>query len=183
LEDRLFEGLSVEDSKNWPLRFVQAVPVGKDLSGVLTQFRIKLLEECLTYDRIKFPEVDKAVHQVIQALKNNSGLREARDNAWAVRRKIYAAAAAAAAYAAADAAYAAADAAYAAADAAYDAAYAAYAAADADADAAAYAAAYAAADAYAAYDAAYAAYAAAAAARRKMWLKISNVLVECLEAA
>jgi hypothetical protein len=43
LEDRIFEGASVEWSKTWPGRFLQAIPVGADLSGVWAKFAVWLL--------------------------------------------------------------------------------------------------------------------------------------------
>ena len=45
LEDRIFEGLSVEESKKWPLQFMQAVPVGVDLKLVWPEFAVWLLTD------------------------------------------------------------------------------------------------------------------------------------------
>jgi hypothetical protein len=38
VEDRIFEGLSPAEAKEWPLRFIHAVPVGADLSQVGPRF-------------------------------------------------------------------------------------------------------------------------------------------------
>jgi len=43
LEDRIFEGLSVEESKDFPINFLSAIPVGKDLSNIYKKFFIWLL--------------------------------------------------------------------------------------------------------------------------------------------
>ena len=43
LEDRIFEGLSVRDSKAFPLAFLKAVPVGKSLDSVWRKFFIWML--------------------------------------------------------------------------------------------------------------------------------------------
>jgi hypothetical protein len=43
LEDRIFEGLERKKAKMFPLRFIQAVPVGVDLSLVWPKFAIWLL--------------------------------------------------------------------------------------------------------------------------------------------
>ena len=38
LEDRLFENMSVKDSKKWPHQFMEAIPVSADLSMVWPKF-------------------------------------------------------------------------------------------------------------------------------------------------
>ena len=205
LEDGIFEGLSVDDSKWWPLAFAEAVPVGKDLSMVVPKFLVWLLGDVIQYAG---EDSKKAIQAVIDLHErkitgdeiNVEDWRSARKAAAAYAAAAYANAANAAAYAAdaADAAYAnAADAADAdaadAADAA-NAANAANAAANAAAydnaaNAAAYAAAYAYADAAnaanaAAYAAANAANAAAyAAALRQSRKKQAFKLIEILKAA
>ncbi len=165
LEDAIFEGLSLADSKNWPLRFMSAFEVGKDYSGVVWDFLRWLLLDFLL-PQIKnegkiYDDVRTSIKGVADVLGKGTAYA-----AYAAVDAVDAAADAADtvadAYAAVDAADTVADA-YAAVDAARTAAYvAAYAAAAAAAaDAAAYAAA--AADAYAARTAAYAADARAAA--------------------
>jgi hypothetical protein len=176
LEDRIFEGMSNIDAKEFPLRFLQAVPVGVDLKDVYKKFFVWMLTDS-EHGVIKFANNDatKKAIQDVSDLLQKSLLQSVTNEqflivAMAARNAAYAAYAA---YAAADAAYAA----YAAADAA-DAAYAAYAAAYAAADAAAAYAAAADAAYAAAADAAYAD--AAYAAKQKHFLLMGNKLIEII---
>ncbi len=201
-EDGIFEGLTTEESKEWPLRFSNAVPVNKDLSGVWPKFAIALMID-EDHGIIRHAKTDEQRQAIIDcAGLYRDGPCSDVDGAWRVLRCV---AAAYAAYAASDAAgyvAAAAAAAY-----AYAAAYAADAeAAVAAAVAAASAAASAAADdADAAYaeaaeaavaaaeaavaaasavdDAVAAAYAVDAAARKSHYTWMADKLVEILEAA
>ena len=45
LEDGIFEGLSNEDAKWWPLAFAKSIPVGADLSMIWPKFAIWLLAD------------------------------------------------------------------------------------------------------------------------------------------
>ena len=45
IDEHIFERLSVEDSKGWPLRFIEAVPVGVDLDMVFPRFMYWLLTD------------------------------------------------------------------------------------------------------------------------------------------
>jgi hypothetical protein len=159
LEDRIFEGLPVLESKDWPLNFIEAIPVGVDLTNVWRKLMIWLLTDDAE-GVVKYAKNEngrQAIRNVAQ-LFEKSLTQEVTWSEWDIVRKAARSYAAAAAAAAAAAYAAAADAA----DAAAYAAYAAYAAAAAAA--AAYAAAADAADAaaYAAYADADAAAAAAA---------------------
>jgi hypothetical protein len=164
LEDRIFEGMTNGDAKEFPLRFLSAIEPGADLSLVWHQFAHWLLVDPQD-GVIKYAKTDKtkdAIQLVAQLYDRAArGLLVEKKEWQRAQGVAYAAAAADAADAAADAAYAAADAAYAAAAAAYAAAAAAYAAA---------AAAAAAADAY-------------ATARRKSYKRQADKLVELLLAA
>ena len=154
LEDRIFEGLSVEDSKTWPEKFMQAVPVEADLSLVWPKFAVWLLvdEKDGVLQYADSHRSIAAITRVAELYKkvidgetvDRQTWRDADADAYA---SAYASASASASASSAYAsAYAAASAAaYAAASVSADAAYAAYAAAAASA--AAYAAASAAADA------------------------------------
>jgi len=177
LEDRIFEGLSVEDAKDFPLSFLEAIPVGADLSNIYKHFFIWMLTDSED-GVIKFAKTDqtKDAIQKVSDLLGKSLLHEVTIEEFRTVRDIArkAAAAAADAYAAA----AAADVAYAAAAAAADVAYAAAAAAADVAYAAAAAADVAYAAAAAADDAAYAAY-----ARKKHYSKMAAKLIELLKAA
>ncbi len=132
LEDRIFEGLKPELAKDFPQRFIEAVPVGVDLSVVWPQFALWLLSD-ETNGVIRFAKTDRtkdAINGVAALYKRVVAGEVVGIAEWRAARNAaaYAAAAADADYAA-YAAAAAAAAAYAAdADAAADAAYAAYAA-------------------------------------------------------
>ena len=178
LEDRIFEGLSVEDSKTWPENFMSAVPEETDLSLVWAKFAVWLLNDVKQYS--KKPEVIEKVADLYLELVEG---RTVSSDQWLEARKTANTANTADATYADDAAAYAAYAAY-----ADDAVYAAYATNAADAayaadDAAAYAtyaAAYADDAAYATY-ATNAAYAAAYAARRKYCKKMADKLIEILK--
>ncbi len=120
LEDRIFEGLSVEDSKTWPENFMSAVPVDSDLSLVWPKFAVWLLTD-KEDGVIKFAKTDnqREVIQKVSDLYSQSinGVLVSKED-WGLAHKNAAAYAAAAAAADAAAAYAAAAAAAAAADAA-----------------------------------------------------------------
>jgi hypothetical protein len=158
LEDRIFEGLPNEKAKEFPIQFLEAVPVGVDLEPVWRKFMIWLLidENEGVIRHAKTAKTKKVIKDVAKAFSDKTVSREK----WAtVRRAAYAAAYAteyavdADAYAVTATAYAVTATAYTAADAATHAAaadataYAADAAADATADAATHAAAADAADA------------------------------------
>ena len=129
LEDRIFEGLSNGNAKDFPARFLSAITPGADLSKVWPKFAVWLLVDP-KHGIARFTKKDSAQYIAIHRVADL--YRDLKD--WDERDKAAFKKAAAAAYAAAAADAAAADAA--AAYAAVAAAYAAYAA-----DAAAYAAA------------------------------------------
>jgi hypothetical protein len=164
LEDRIFEGLEAEEAKTFPLKFMNAIQPGADLSLVTAKFMVWLLSD-KKHGVMQYAREDGkvAIERVVKLYKRVIAGETVKDDEWAN-----------AARAAADAAYAAADAANAA-RAANAAAYAAYAArAAANAARAAADAAYAAADA--ANAAAYAARAAADAAFKQMSKKLISLL-------
>jgi len=45
LEDRTFEGLSVELAREWPARFAEAIPVGRDLTMVWPRLALWMLSD------------------------------------------------------------------------------------------------------------------------------------------
>jgi hypothetical protein len=69
LEDRIFEGLSVENSKDFPINFLSSVPVGVDLKNVCKKFFIWLLTDP-TDGVIRFANTE----QTKQAIQNVSDL-------------------------------------------------------------------------------------------------------------
>jgi hypothetical protein len=151
LQDRIFEGMSNDKAKDFPVQFIENTPIGVDLNNVWRKFLSWLLidEQEGVIRHAKTEAVRVSILNVGNLLDKSTVEHVTAEQFKEVRKH---AAAAYAAYAAAYAAYAAAYAAYAAAYAYADAAYAyadaAYAdAAYADADAAYAAAAYADADA------------------------------------
>ncbi len=178
MEDRIFEGLPLEESKLWPLRFSIAINVGADLSPILNNVLIFIVKSTLKYfDNVEYKNIKKIIDDLIVQLQapnpDKEKLNKIGDAAYAASAAAYATAASAA-YAAA---YAADDAAAYAAGGAAAAAYAA--AADDAADAADDAA-----DADAADDAADAAFAAAAGGateREKFYIDLSNELIRLIE--
>jgi len=160
VEDKIFEELSEKDSKEWPLRFSEAINVGADLDKIKPAFLVYVLESMP-----KSPVSSKAVNRAIALWKRD----DLYSDAWKKEsRAVYDTAANAAAYAAnatANAANAAADAAADAADTADAAVYA--------ADAAVYAA------AYAAYAAAYAV--CAGREREEIYKRFSDKLIELIK--
>jgi len=96
VEDRLFEGMTNGTSMTWPIRFLEAIPVGADLQPIFIPFLIIIVERARThFDHKKYPQQLKAIDDVLNKLKANASEKDLR-------------AAAAYAYAAADAADAAA---------------------------------------------------------------------------
>jgi hypothetical protein len=158
VEDTLFEGMSLDKSKTWPVDFAKAINTGADLDKVKVPFICIILEHSLVsiskarYDAVKYPQVKDAIDQTAKAVKQMIKAQKS-----GAEKEIQAAAYSAdsAAYSAYSAAYSAARSAADSADSADSAAYsAAYSAAD-SADSAAYSAAYSARSA--AYSAAYSA--------------------------
>jgi len=184
LEDKIFEGISKERSKSWPVEFAEAINEGSDLNKIKTPFLIFICEQARekTKNELAHSYIDGVLVELRKEVLDIPALTAARN---ASRPRYYAAAFAADAAAAfaADAAAADADAADAfvadAADAAADAAAAdafvavAAVAADADAYAAAYAAAYVAV-------AAVAAVAAVDAAKEKQYTIFADKLLELI---
>jgi len=68
LEDALFEGLSVEESKKWPEKFAQAIPVGVNLERVKWQFCSFILKENI--ERVLTLNIsDKLKKQVVESIQ------------------------------------------------------------------------------------------------------------------
>ena len=91
LVDGVFEGLSVDDSKWWPLAFSEAVPVGKDLSMVTSKFLVWLLEDV---KRCALEDGKKAIDAVIELYKRKIDGENVNIEEWKVARSDAAAAAA-----------------------------------------------------------------------------------------
>jgi hypothetical protein len=168
LEDTIFEGLAPKEAKEFPYKFISAIPVGADLSLVWPKLALWFLTDKLD-GVLQYAKTDKTkeaienvgklyARVVLGEIVSIAERKVARDAANAAYTAAYTAADAAAATAAATAAdAAAATAAATAADAAYTATYA------AAASAATYAA------------------AATAAARRKYYSKLAKKLIELVK--
>lgn len=107
LQDRIFEGLSIEEAKKWSVRCTEAINVGSDLNKIKNSFLIKVIESTFNdYNKEKYSDVYKAQMQVIKSLKGNGDLEMARLDADAAAASVAdaAASAASAAASAADAA-------------------------------------------------------------------------------
>jgi len=63
LEDKIFEGLSEKDSKEWPLRFSEAINVGADLDKIKPEFLVYVLES--------IPGTHEFVHRAIALWKRD----------------------------------------------------------------------------------------------------------------
>jgi len=183
LEERIFEGLSVEDSKTWPENFMSAIPVNVDLSLVWPKLAVFILTDA-KYGVIKHAENKDDVQIVSDLYSKVIAGGPVRGDDWkASAAAANAAAHASAAYAATHAAHASAAASAAsAASAAYGYAAYAYTSATSAASAASAASAYAYATSAAA-SAAYAyAYAYAASAASAAYFKImADKLIEILK--
>ncbi len=68
LEDTIFEGLTVEESKLWPERFAKAIPVGVNLEPVKWKFCSYLLKDNI--DRVLTLNIsDDLKKQVVDAIR------------------------------------------------------------------------------------------------------------------
>ena len=106
LEDALFEGMSLEKSKTFPLLFLQAINVGSDLENIKAPFLIYILEGVLDkFDHQEFPDVLKTIENVIELYRGGEtdlikfdtaaeAAAEAEAAAWAAAAAAKAAAAA-----------------------------------------------------------------------------------------
>jgi hypothetical protein len=70
LEDRIFEGVSVERSKSWPIEFIDAINIGADLEKVKAPFLLYILEINLgRLQEEKFKQQREAFKQCIALWK------------------------------------------------------------------------------------------------------------------
>jgi hypothetical protein len=102
LEDRIFEGLSVEESKLWPERFLSAIPVGVDIEPVKHLTAIKRLDRLITLQNSMLGknnvDIDNVIKKVINSIETVKSCHEAelngipydwtaaRVNAWSAAR-------------------------------------------------------------------------------------------------
>ena len=109
LEDTIFEGLPNEEAKEFPIRFLEAIPVGVDLDPVWRKFMIWLLvdENEGVIRHAKTAKTKKAIRDVAQTF-SDSLTKTVSHEKWATVRRAAAAAGHPAGGTAAYAAYAAA---------------------------------------------------------------------------
>ena len=75
LEDTIFEGLPVEESKKWVLDFAQAVPIGKNLESIKWKFCAFILKENI--NRVLTLEIDDDLKkQVVDAIRGVLNVHE-----------------------------------------------------------------------------------------------------------
>ena len=102
LEDTLFEGMNNGKAKEFPLKFLQAIPVGVDLEPVRWKFCAFILRENIKQVlSLKIPDelkeqVVKAIRQVLavhkNAVKEGRFNRSAAESAWSAAESAWSAA-------------------------------------------------------------------------------------------
>ena len=71
VEDVLFEGMPLEDAKEWPYKFLDSIKPGLDLEKLKAPFMIYILESILDkFDHDKCPDVKSSIDDVINLYKN-----------------------------------------------------------------------------------------------------------------
>lgn len=81
LEDAIFERLTAEEAREWPLAFLEAIPVGADLSGVADRFKLWLLTDSGLLDRSR-PDVAAAIDRVADLLSRRIAGTEPGPEEW-----------------------------------------------------------------------------------------------------
>jgi hypothetical protein len=86
LEDAIFEGLPNKEAKDWPIAFMQAIPVGADLSDVTRRFFLAILGD-ETHGVLRLTQPGSlqhtAISQVIALLNDNCQDHLTWEKAWA----------------------------------------------------------------------------------------------------
>ena len=88
LEEHIFEALPEADAKEWPLQFLEAIPVGASIPDSLRdRFQVFWLERQKTQiDRAKYDQVATAVDGVISLLVQAIESYEPESAAWSAAR-------------------------------------------------------------------------------------------------
>ncbi len=85
VEESLFEGMSLEKSKTFPLVFLESIKVGADLDKIRVPFTIFVLESLYAnFDHVEFPNVKKSIDDIIHLYKT-IGLPD-KSTVWAAAR-------------------------------------------------------------------------------------------------
>ena len=83
VEDDIFEGVSLERSKTWPVEFIEAINPGADLERVKRPFMVLILRSTLNnFDHQKYPEVLAAVNGSIDFWETEFESEESESAAW-----------------------------------------------------------------------------------------------------
>jgi hypothetical protein len=83
LEDTIFEGLTKIKCAEFPLKFIQAIPVGANLAMVAPKFIIFVLEDCLKNAE---PDGVKAITTVIKLWSSVVAGKNPKQAAWSAAR-------------------------------------------------------------------------------------------------
>ena len=88
MEDHLFETLPLEDAKQWPLQFLEAIPVGAEVGQAMSdRFQIFWLERQKTQiDCKRYSSVEGAINDVIKLLNQALEGDEPNSAAWSAAR-------------------------------------------------------------------------------------------------
>jgi len=72
LETHIFEGLSIEDSKEWTSVFYGAINEGSDLDSIKNEFLAQVIESTFeSYDNARYKKVKAAQVMVVEGLRDN----------------------------------------------------------------------------------------------------------------
>jgi len=86
LEDSLFEWMPLEDSKKFPRRFLEAVPVGADLSLVPAKFIVFVLNDALKNVTDADSACRKPITDIVQLWQDVIDGKEVKPSAWSAAR-------------------------------------------------------------------------------------------------
>lgn len=71
VEDKIFEGVSLQRSKTWPVEFIEAINTSADLNKIKAPFLIFVLKSTLDkFDHDKYSNVKKSIDTVISLYEN-----------------------------------------------------------------------------------------------------------------
>lgn len=72
VEDRIFESLSNNEAKEWPILFIKSINLGSDLDKIKIRFLIFVLESVMDkFDHKEFHRVKKSIKKVLNLLKKD----------------------------------------------------------------------------------------------------------------
>ena len=84
LEDKIFEGMTIEDSRRFPLDLLSTIPVGfAEWDRLYHEFCAYVLRDICWFDRTVFPDVAAAVDAIVHL---HEQMTESDDQAWSAAR-------------------------------------------------------------------------------------------------